>query len=167
LEFNAEAIQKKVTRFAIIEQAVEMLAQERNNEFQAICAFQVLEHIAEPGVFLRAAVALLAPGGRMILSTPNRECLPLMNQEDAFDLPPHHMGHFSVSTFQNIAAELGLQVLKIHSEPRNHAREAVSDDTKHKLIYKTAALIATSAYNAAYRICHEPGFNLVAVLQKR
>lgn len=40
--------------------------------FDLICAMEVLEHVADKRAFLGALAARLAPGGLMILSTPNR-----------------------------------------------------------------------------------------------
>lgn len=48
---------------------VEALAGER---FDLVTSMEVIEHVAEPSAFVAALADLLAPGGIMILSTPNR-----------------------------------------------------------------------------------------------
>jgi 2-polyprenyl-6-hydroxyphenyl methylase/3-demethylubiquinone-9 3-methyltransferase len=40
--------------------------------FDLVCALEVLEHVADKPAFIAALAAALAPGGLMILSTPNR-----------------------------------------------------------------------------------------------
>jgi 2-polyprenyl-6-hydroxyphenyl methylase/3-demethylubiquinone-9 3-methyltransferase len=40
--------------------------------FDLITSMEVIEHVADPAAFIRALAAKLAPGGVMILSTPNR-----------------------------------------------------------------------------------------------
>jgi len=40
--------------------------------FDLICSLEVVEHVADKAAFLGALAAALAPGGLMILSTPNR-----------------------------------------------------------------------------------------------
>ena len=40
--------------------------------FDLVTSMEVIEHVADPASFLAAMAALLAPGGIMILSTPNR-----------------------------------------------------------------------------------------------
>ena len=41
-------------------------------EFDLVCAMEVIEHVADKPAFVAALAASLAPGGLMILSTPNR-----------------------------------------------------------------------------------------------
>lgn len=40
--------------------------------FDLVTSMEVIEHVADKGVFVRALAASLAPGGLMVLSTPNR-----------------------------------------------------------------------------------------------
>ncbi len=41
-------------------------------QFDLIVSLEVIEHVADPGAFTASLAALLAPGGLMIFSTPNR-----------------------------------------------------------------------------------------------
>ena len=45
------------------------------NEYDLITCMEVIEHVADPAAFVKALSARLAPGGLMILSTPNRTAL--------------------------------------------------------------------------------------------
>ncbi|WP_219893641.1 bifunctional 2-polyprenyl-6-hydroxyphenol methylase/3-demethylubiquinol 3-O-methyltransferase UbiG [Aquisediminimonas profunda] len=43
-----------------------------SGQFDLVCSMEVIEHVTSPGAFLSALGSRLAPGGLMILSTPNR-----------------------------------------------------------------------------------------------
>ena len=40
--------------------------------FDLVCSMEVIEHVADKAAFVRALAATVAPGGLMVLSTPNR-----------------------------------------------------------------------------------------------
>lgn len=67
--------------------------------FAWVTAFEVLEHQADPLGFLRAARGLLAPGGALCGSVPNRDRFFAerdRRRSDA-DFPPHHFLWFSAA----------------------------------------------------------------------
>ena len=41
-------------------------------KFDLVCAMEVIEHVTDPAVFVTGLVRALAPGGLLVLSTPNR-----------------------------------------------------------------------------------------------
>ncbi len=52
--------------------AIEALAAEGVQPFDVILNMEVVEHVADPGQFLRDCVGLLKPGGLMVVATLNR-----------------------------------------------------------------------------------------------
>ena len=42
------------------------------DKFDLVCSMEVIEHVVDPAVFVGGLVRALAPGGLLILSTPNR-----------------------------------------------------------------------------------------------
>jgi len=80
--------------------------------------FDVIEHVPDPSADLRAAFDLLAPGGWLVLSTPNIDGLfprlsyPLANRLDYWPHPepPHHLFQFSEATLARIVESAGFRV---------------------------------------------------------
>jgi len=167
LELNPEAIATKATRFEILRATIERLARERPNGFDVVCSFQVLEHVVEPRSFLEACVRCLRPGGILALSTPNYGAATLERREDAFDLPPHHMGHFSAAVYRRVAERLGLAVEAIEIEPRYpRLDEPIAPATRASLVYRAARRLSYAALALAYDVAREPGTNILAILRK-
>jgi 2-polyprenyl-6-hydroxyphenyl methylase / 3-demethylubiquinone-9 3-methyltransferase len=52
--------------------SVEDLADER---FDLVCSMEVIEHVADPAAFVAGLKRALAPGGLLVMSTPNRTAL--------------------------------------------------------------------------------------------
>lgn len=70
----------------------------------------------------------------MILSTPNNDNRKYAEQKDAFDLPPHHVGHFNRSACERIASCFGLFLVKVLIEPERV--EAIKGDNRPSLYAK-------------------------------
>ncbi len=68
--------------------------------FDLVTAMEVLEHTADPALFVRQLAACLAPGGMLVLSTPNRTAaskLLLVEAAERFGQVPrgtHHWDQF-------------------------------------------------------------------------
>ncbi len=77
--------------------------------FDVVCMSDVLEHLTEPVGALRAARALLAPGGHLVGTVPNRN--RLFANLVTSDFPPHHFLRFDEPSLDQClsAAELKLE----------------------------------------------------------
>lgn len=84
--------------------------------FDAVCSFQVLEHVHRPRELLEAMIQVLAPGGMLILSVPNRESF-LGHQYNLLDMPPHHMTRWNGKVFGYLSRLFPLKLLRLRFEP--------------------------------------------------
>lgn len=167
VEFNRAAIDGKVTRFPIVESAIEQVAAAAPERFSLVCGFQVLEHVVAPDAFLAACVKCLRPRGILALATPNHASAMLRRREDAFDLPPHHMGHLSAPVYERLARRYGLAVRQIHVEKRYfELNDTVTDTTRGAFVYRAARRVASALMGFAYERTYEPGNNILAILRK-
>ncbi|CAH4038057.1 unnamed protein product [Pieris brassicae] len=51
---------------------IEHHAEEHPNRYDAVVASEIIEHVADTELFVRACVSCLKPGGRIFVTTPNR-----------------------------------------------------------------------------------------------
>jgi SAM-dependent methyltransferase len=166
LELNREAIANKCCTSDIKAQTVEQVAADQSRRFDVVCSFQVLEHIPEPESFLQACVECLKPAGRLILSTPNYHHVPFTQREDAFDLPPHHMGHFSPEVFAALAKRYGLTLEGVFLQQRALHIDAVTERTASSLPYRLFRRLFHTLGQLVYRLNREPGATVLVVMRK-
>ena len=167
LELNTEAVAQKVCRSDVLPMMVEELAASAARKFDVVCSFQVLEHIPEPDTFLRACIDCLAPSGQLILSTPNSDHIPFQRQEDAFDLPPHHLGHFSPKVFAELAKLYDVQLERVLIEPRQFSLAPAAARISESFACRAMRYLIKSLGQAMYDLSREPGASVLVVLRKR
>lgn len=86
-----------------------------DDRFEVITFFEVLEHQARAQAFLESVRTMLAPGGYVALSVPNRErwsLLPPMNDE-----PPNHLTRWNRESLANLLTRCGFDVVEIREIP--------------------------------------------------
>ena len=117
LEINPSAVAAaRAQNLDVISADLSSYAAANKGAFDAVCAFQVLEHFSDPRAFLDAAVLLLKPGGRLLVGVPNRQSF-LEHIDNPLDLPPHHMLRWSAESFERLAGFFALDVERIRFEP--------------------------------------------------
>jgi 2-polyprenyl-3-methyl-5-hydroxy-6-metoxy-1,4-benzoquinol methylase len=72
--------------------------------FDAICLWDVIEHLWDPVSACRRMFDHLAPGGLLFLSTPDAGALTakLMGPRWAFMIPPEHLSLFAAKSFRHL-----------------------------------------------------------------
>ncbi len=71
------------------------------NRYDAVVMNQLIEHVPDINNLIRAAAALLADGGEIIVTTPNKTSFPGMIWET--ELPPVHLWWLGESSFEYLA----------------------------------------------------------------
>ncbi len=74
------------------------------NAFDLIVAFEVIEHLADWQEFLREARRVLAPGGQLIISTPNTKYYAATRAESGPN--PFHVHEFTFDEFRGALQEV-------------------------------------------------------------
>jgi 2-polyprenyl-3-methyl-5-hydroxy-6-metoxy-1,4-benzoquinol methylase len=96
---------------------VNELAEEQPNSFDAVCCFQVLEHISNLKPFLESMIQLVKPNGKIIISVPNYLSFTKHCKNNLLDQPPHHMSQWSIESFKYLTKLFPIQLENYHYEP--------------------------------------------------
>lgn len=116
IETNKEAVEKAKLNKLPVEHIDLGEIVNRGETFDAVCTFQVLEHITDPRKFLEEIIAVLAPGGVLIMGVPNRDGF-LKNQYSLLDMPPHHMTRWNISAFIYLEKLFPIKLIRYSFEP--------------------------------------------------
>jgi SAM-dependent methyltransferase len=119
VELNPKgAARARAMGFEINELTLHELREQTNQRFDTVCAFQVLEHVPDPRQFLEGILAMLKPGGRMILAVPNAAVMRKVDPrgQELLNQPPHHMGHWDENVFRALEDFLPVKVRSVHRE---------------------------------------------------
>ncbi|NJL00688.1 MAG: class I SAM-dependent methyltransferase [Spirulinaceae cyanobacterium RM2_2_10] len=151
------------------------LVADRAATFDAVCSFQVLEHIAEPRRFIEQSVQLLKPMGYLIFSVPNCESFT-QHGEFLLDMPPHHVTRWSQAAFKSLETLFPLQLLSACCEPLDPEHIEIYTKTYYHFFHDLS-LLTRIAFNhhvlPLYRYVLErglhrwlPGMSLYVVFRK-
>jgi len=120
LELNGRAIKAaKEAGVDLVKEYIETYADAHRGEYDLVCSFQVLEHIAQPLSFLKAQVACLKPGGKLIIGVPNNDSYLRDNKmsNKVLNMPPHHVGLWTLASLSALQELLGIKLRGVYYEP--------------------------------------------------
>ena len=81
-----------------------------DRSFDAVTAYHVLEHIADPKKFLSELISLISGTGAIYISTPYSPMNFELAWYDVLNHPPHHMGRWNLEVYKKLAANLKLEL---------------------------------------------------------
>jgi SAM-dependent methyltransferase len=92
--------------------------------FDVITFWDVIEHVPDPRGTLERVAEILAPGGLLVLKTPNadglypRASLPFARRLGYWGHaePPGHLYQFSVATLSRMVREAGFDIVAVHHQ---------------------------------------------------
>lgn len=172
LELNSEAV--KVCRQRGLRVYNELLATHlihHGGEYDVACSFQVLEHIADPRVYIQECIDVVKPGGKIIFAVPNNN--PYLFKRDKYhttNLPPHHMGLWSRQAFASLPAYFNMDIVDIRVEKLFAKKQYLNtffDYSGFPKLKKISGLLPKFMLNTMARLRKWQGRNIIAVFEKR
>jgi hypothetical protein len=82
-----------------------------------VCAFQVLEHVADPLAFMTDTKSRTKPEGLIFVGVPNRHSYLSDLSDFALDMPPHHVSRWSEKALAALADAAKLHIEAITQSP--------------------------------------------------
>ena len=101
----------------------------KSRRCDVIVAFEVVEHLIEPRLFLIRAFEALKPGGRIFVSVPNEKVIP-----HTVSLNPFHLRHYTLVEIKELLLECGFDVTTVASQ---NTKEIADGDTGQFLILES------------------------------
>lgn len=86
---------------------LERLEDQPNGAFDVVTLFQVLEHVTDPEGFLAEAAKKVAPGGRLIVTTPDMTGYMAHSPNHLLNYPPHHLSWWTADSISSLMAANG------------------------------------------------------------
>jgi SAM-dependent methyltransferase len=102
---------------SVIRETLEDHARKYPGAYDAVSAFQVIEHVANPRAFVEQMIGLLKPNGLLILGVPSHPSPPTEIPNFIINAPPHHMTWWSTKALAALARELRLDPVIIADLP--------------------------------------------------
>lgn len=117
IELNRNAVLKATEKgLPVYEKNLHELASEKENYYDCVCSFQVLEHISRPKEFIDSCIKLLKPGGKLIFCVPNSDGV-LATDYSLLDMPPHHMTRWNKHSFKSLETLFTIKLNSVYYEP--------------------------------------------------
>ena len=86
-------------------------------EYDAVCAFHSIEHVADPLDFARDLVKCVRPGGRLCIVVPSRTSPLTEIPNFVLNAPPNHLSWWDEGALRAVADRLGLRTEAIETVP--------------------------------------------------
>jgi 2-polyprenyl-3-methyl-5-hydroxy-6-metoxy-1,4-benzoquinol methylase len=100
----------------VIQEDLNIHAQNNKATYDTVCLFQVLEHLTELDNFLKSIHLTLKSKGYFVVAVPNNDGFISQSPNYTFNLPPHHTILWTEETLRFLAQKYSFDVVDIEIE---------------------------------------------------
>jgi len=117
LEYNDLAAQRaRSAGLEVHRRSVSEEVERNRGQYDVVCHFQVLEHVADVAGFMRDCVALVRPGGLFAVSVPAEDSMVGLSPSHWLNMPPHHVTRWSDQSLVDLLVRLGVPAVSLWHE---------------------------------------------------
>jgi SAM-dependent methyltransferase len=103
----------------VIEKGIEQVADDELAGADVACAFEVIEHLFEPRVFVERCAHLLRPGGLLVLSCPNGQGFDIQTLGAlSLAIDPEHVNLFNPRSLTRLVEGCGFEGVEVSTPGR-------------------------------------------------
>ncbi|MCZ7557104.1 MAG: class I SAM-dependent methyltransferase [Bacteroidia bacterium] len=118
---NRAVMNAQIKSLPITDNTLDEVVHADRGSYDAVCAFQVLEHVEAPLDFIRSANSLLKTDGYFIVAVPNSSGILKYLRPSPTDCPPHHLTRWTARCFNELR-RYGFEVVRLKREPLDSHR---------------------------------------------
>ena len=189
LEYTERSRQAAMRRGVDVRlQSLESYAADHPLSADAVCAFQVLEHVTDPRSFITSALACLKPGGLLVFSVPSADAYVGLAVNNLLNFPPHHVTWWSDAALRGLADRFFLEMVALehdvladeHVEAYAHtlfvrgfdrpgnAIGLIDTSLRSRVLHRLARLVVPVLARGMQHVALRPrGHSVTAVFRKR
>lgn len=135
----------------VLKETIEDHVKENPQAYDAVCSFQVLEHVSDVAGFLKNSIDCLKPEGVMIISVPSADTFLSHTTNSILNMPPHHVTQWPDKSLKAISNLFGLKLVRLEHEVLSDIHLAwysstVAMKALNKLFKKKTDLVDTSLF---------------------
>ena len=117
IEFSTKAREMAAKNNIKMEnELIQNYVKKKQNFFDVVVSFQVLEHVSDPKNFIEAKLRALKIGGKMIITVPSEDSFLKYVTNGLFNMPPHHVTRWNDKTFHFLSKKYELKIINIYHE---------------------------------------------------
>ncbi|MFZ2621007.1 MAG: class I SAM-dependent methyltransferase [Minisyncoccia bacterium] len=137
LELNSDAVKEcKEKDLSVYPETIEQFSKNKKNYYDTVCSFQVMEHVYDIKNFINSSLSVLKPGGKMVISIPNNDCLIMKSNDATLNMPPHHMGMWNMNSLIKLQYNFNMKLESIYLEPLQKYHLGFANEIAEKVVEK-------------------------------